>query len=146
MRWIVFIGMGAALTLVLGGGARPSPASIVPGSAEVAGVHRITRHPVFMGIGLFGLVHLLGSNVHGAELAFFGGFLVFALAGCAHQDRRKLATGGEDFRSFYDQTPFLPFTGPGTVTGLAEMRIPIAIGVVSAVVLRWFHPQLFGGM
>jgi uncharacterized membrane protein len=115
MRWLMYVGMGLAFALVVAGGARPSPASMVPGKAEVKGVFRITRHPVFMGIGLYGLIHLLVVPVNASELVFFGGFPVFAVAGCRHQDQRKLGTLGDDFRRVHDhrdrrghRSPLLP--------------------------------------
>ncbi len=78
VRGVQYAAMGAALALVVAGLARPSPASLVPGRAEVAGVFRIARHPTFAGIGIFGLAHLPGARVNATELAFFAGFPIFA--------------------------------------------------------------------
>jgi uncharacterized membrane protein len=141
---IVSVGMAVALVLAVGGMLTRSPVATAPGKAEVRGVFRITRHPLIMGIGLFGLMHLLGAEIHAAELAFFGGFVVFTLLGCRHQDQRKLVTAGEEFRRFHEQTPFLPFTGPGALQGLKEMPLAIAVGSVATAILRYFHPALFG--
>jgi len=145
VRAIMAVGMLVALTLAVAGMLTPSPASMVPGKAEVKGVFRITRHPLLMGMWLFGLMHLLGAQINAAELAFFGGFFVFALVGCRHQDQRKLVTAGEEFRRFHEQTPFLPFTGPGWLQGLKQMPVPIVVGFVVTGVVRYFHPTLFGG-
>ena len=142
---LMAVGMLVALTLAVAGMLTPSPAAMLPGKTEVKGVFRITRHPLFMGIGLFGLMHLLGTEVHAGELAFFGGFVVFSLLGCRHQDQRKLTTAGEDFRRFHEQTPFLPFTRPGSLQGLKQMPVAIALGIVVTAVVRYFHPTLFGG-
>jgi uncharacterized membrane protein len=141
---IASVGMVVALVLAVGGLLTPSPVSMLPSTTEVKGVFRITRHPLFMGMGLFGLMHLLGAQVHAGELAFFGGFVVFPLLGCRHQDQRKLVTAGEDFRRFQEQTPFLPFTRPGSLQGLKEMPLAIAVGIVAALILSYFHPALFG--
>jgi uncharacterized membrane protein len=141
---IMALGMLVALTLAVAGMLTPSPAAMLPGKTEVKGVFRITRHPLTMGIGLFGLMHLLGAQVHAAELAFFGGFVVFALLGCRHQDQRKLVTAGEEFRRFYEQTPFLPFTGPGALQGVKQMPVPIVVGIVATALLFYFHSALFG--
>ena len=145
VRWVAYLGMALALVLVVAGAMRPSPASVVPGSARVKGAFRITRHPVFMGVGLFGLMHLLTAQVSAAELAFFGGFAIFAPLGCHHQDQRKLATLGEDYRRFVAETPFLPFTGRETLRGLAEMPVAVAVGIAATVLIRYFHPLIFGG-
>lgn len=144
MRPLVYVGMVLAFTLAIGGNINPSPASIAPGDGTIRGVLRITRHPLFMGVGLFGLLHLAVARIHGADLAFFGGLPIVALIGCAHQDRRKLATGGESFRRFYEETSFLPF-GRGDFRALFEPPLALGIGVVATLLLRYFHPTLFGG-
>jgi uncharacterized membrane protein len=64
---------------------RPEPAR---------GVLRITRHPVMWGVGLWAAVHLV-ANGDLASLLFFGGFLLTALGGAWHLDRRLAATEGE---------------------------------------------------
>jgi uncharacterized membrane protein len=145
MRWIVYVGMGAAFALLVAALVRPSPASVAPGSSEVGGVYRVTRHPMFMSFGLYGLLHLCVVAVNAAELAFFAGFPLFALVGTRHQDQRKLATLGPAFQRFYAETPWLPFSRPaGVLAALREQPIPLAIGIALAAVVRWFHPALFG--
>jgi uncharacterized membrane protein len=144
LRWIMYAGMALALSLLVAALLRPSPAAIVPGKSEVAGAYHVTRHPLFMAVGIYGLLHLLVARVNATELAFFAGFPLFAWAGCRHQDRRKLATGGDEFRRFHAQTVFFPFTGPGALRGLREIRLPLVIGTGLATLLRVFHPQLFG--
>jgi uncharacterized membrane protein len=146
LRILEYVLMGVALALLVAGIVRPSPASLAPGKPEPAGVLRVTRHPVFMAIGIFGLAHLLVVSVNAADLAFFAGFPIFALLGCWHQDVRKLASGDAAFRHFHASTPFLPLSAPGALpTAVREDALPIAIGVAATVLLRWFHPQLFGG-
>jgi uncharacterized membrane protein len=140
----MYAGMALALSMLVAALVRPSPAGLVPGKAEVTGVYRITRHPLFMAVGIYGLLHLLVARVNATELAFFAGFPLFAWAGCRHQDQRKLATAGEDFRRFHAATGFLPFTRPGALAGLREMGLPIAVGVALATGLRCFHGRLFG--
>ena len=144
LRWAIYAAMGFAFVLIVGGFLRPSPAAVIPGDPRPRGVYRITRHPLFMGLALFGTLHLL-PNGSTADVAFFGGFPVFALIGAAHQDRRKLATDPK-FRAFYDATPFLPFTSATALQGVREL-LPVAavIGVALTVVVRWFHTSWFGG-
>ena len=145
LDWIVYLGMGVALTLLAAGFATPSPASLTGRDPSVRGVLRLTRPPVVMSAGLFGLLHLL-PNGRAADLAFFGGFAVFALLGTWHQDRRKLADGDAGFRAFYEGTPFFPFTGRDTLRGLRELSPWIvAVGVGLTVVVRLLHTPLFGG-
>jgi uncharacterized membrane protein len=144
LRWLGMIGMGLAFVLAVGGLLRPSPASLAPGSTEIAGALRITRHPLLMGIGLMGLMHLLMAPIHASDLAFFGGFPVFALIGCRHQDLRKLHSAGEKMRRFFAETPFLPFSRRGRARGLSEMPVALLVGIALAVVIRSFHDTLFG--
>jgi len=147
LRYAMYAGMGVALALVVGGFVTQSPAmQAKPGAdPEVRGVLRVTRHPVVMGMGLFGLVHLCAAQVHPAELAFFGGFPIWAVVGCRHQDQRKRANLGEPYRAFCARTAFLPFARGGVVGALREGAIPIAVAVAVAVVLRTFHTSWFGG-
>jgi uncharacterized membrane protein len=140
----MYAGMALALSMLVAALLRPSPAAIVPGTAEVGGAYHITRHPLFMAVGIYGLLHLLVARVNATELAFFAGFPLFAWVGCRHQDRRKLATGSDEFRRFHAQTVFFPFTGSGALRGLREIRLALVIGIALAIGLRIFHPQLFG--
>ena len=145
VRWTIYGLMGVALTMAVSGLVRPSPAALVPGDPTPRGMQRITRHPLFMGLGLFGLLHLI-PNGSAADVAFFGGFPLFALVGCFHQDRRKLATGAAGFRAFYDATPFLPFTGHDTLRGLRELSpLVVALGTFATLLIRHFHSRWFGG-
>jgi uncharacterized membrane protein len=144
VRWLGMAGMGVAFVLAVGGLLRPSPASLAPGRTEVAGALRITRHPLLMGFGLMGLMHLLMAPVNASDLVFFGGFPVFALIGCRHQDLRKLHSAGEKLQRFYAETPFLPFSRRGWPRGITEMPVALVVGIALAVVIRSFHDTLFG--
>lgn len=143
LRWIIYAGMGVAFSLAVAGLVRRSPASLGPGKAEVRGVFHVTRHPLFMGVGLFGLLHLGVAAVNAAELAFFGGFPIFVWLGCRHQDQRKLVTAGEAFRRFHAGTSFLP-RPTGILAALREQPVPIAAAIALTATLRWLHPSLFG--
>jgi len=145
LRWPMYVGMAGAFVLVAAALVRPSPAAIVPGEARPHGVYRITRHPLVMGIALFGALHLI-PNGSATDVAFFGGFVLFSLLGAWHQDRRKLALGAPGFHEFHAATPFLPFTGSDTLQGIREMSpAVVGAGIVATAVVRWFHPSWFGG-
>ena len=144
MRGVMFAGMGAAFALLVAGLVRPSPASVVPGAAEVRGIYHVTRHPVLMALGLYGLLHLCVVAVNATELAFFAGFPLFVAIGARHQDQRKLASM-PDYKRFYEATPFVPFSRPaGVAAALREQPIPIALAIGITALVRWFHPALFG--
>ena len=148
--WTIYVLQGVAWTLVVAGAIQPSPAMVagftgkMPERIEPRGVQRITRHAIFMGVALFGLLHL-PMNGFLTDAIFWAAFPVFTILGCWHQDQRKLATEGEVFRAFHAATPFLPFTGRDTLRGLSEMPLAIVIGVVLTLALRLLHGPLWRG-
>jgi uncharacterized membrane protein len=145
LRWPMYVGMAMVWVLAVAAFATPSPAGVVPGKARVAGVYRIARHPLFMAIAIFGMLHCLPNGTTG-DVAFFGGGALFAVIGAWHQDRRKLALGTPGYREFHAATPFLPFTGRETLRGLRELSpMVVTVGLVVTVIVRWFHPRWFGG-
>ncbi|MFQ5514658.1 MAG: NnrU family protein [Myxococcota bacterium] len=145
LEGILYVGMAFAFVMVTAALGRPSPAVLPTGPGQARGIYRITRHPLIMGFALFGALHLL-PNGAASDVAFFGGFVVFALLGCGHQDRRKLALGNPVFREFHAATPFLPFAGRQTLRGLRELSpLIVAIGVGLTVLVRSFHARWFGG-
>lgn len=143
---MIFV-MGVAVIMLVAGLVTPSPAAmnVLPDqSIEIKGVHYITRHGVFMGAGLFGLIHLI-PNGFASDIAFFGGFPIFAIVGCIHQDRRKLVTDAVRYGEFHAATPLIPFTGRETLRGLRELSfVAYAVGISLTIALRYFHAQWFG--
>jgi uncharacterized membrane protein len=145
LRATVYVAMGVAFILVVASQVRPSPASLVPGDSKPRGIYRITRHPFLMGVALFALAHLL-PNGSTADVAFFGGFALFAFLGAWHQDARKRALEAPRVATFYEATPFLPFTGRETARGLAELSpVTIVLAIAATVAVRYFHTGWFGG-
>lgn len=143
LTFVVTLGATVGFVVMAGGLLQPSPAGMTGGSMEPRGVLRITRHPLFMGLGIVGLFHLL-PNASASDLAFFAGLPLFAIVGCAHQDRRKLAEHVPGYEAFVAATPFLPFAGRETLRGLAEMGpVRIGVGIVLALGVRWAH-RFFG--
>jgi len=137
--WPVQAATAVGVLLAVAGIVTPAPSSLGGGRTEVRGVHRITRHPVIMGLGWLGLFHLV-YNASATDVAFFAGFPAFAVAGCWHQERRMLAARGPDFRAYVEATPFLPFTGRSALQGLRELSPAIwAAGLAAAITIRWLH-------
>lgn len=144
LDWALYLAMGVAFVLVVASFTPSNPSRLGGGPGVAQGVFRITRHPLFMGIALWALLHLV-PNGSSADVAFFGGMVVFSLVGAMHQDRRKLATGTPGYREFYQATPLLPFSGADTLRGLRELPpLALVIGVALTVALRVFHEDLFG--
>jgi len=143
VREFAYVGLGGAFALMVAGLLRPSPASLGSSKREPAGVLRITRHPLFMGLGALGLFHLLVVPVYVSDLVFLAGLPIFACLGCAHQDRRKLHEDAEQFRPFNASTPFLPFARPAeAIRGIREDARTLGLGVLLAVGVRYLHPLL----
>ena len=143
LRWVIYLGMTVAFVLLVAALMTPSPVSIAaPDNVALRGVHRLTRHGLFMGLGLFGLLHLV-VNGYATDVAFFAGFPIFAVLGSWHQDLRKRESL-DGYREFCAKTPFLPFTGRETLRGLRELSpVAVVIGAAVAIVLRWYHHLLF---
>jgi uncharacterized membrane protein len=142
LRVLLYLGMTLGLILTVGSLLRPSPASLIPNApSEARGVYRITRHPLVLGLALVWALHLV-PNASTADVAFFGGFVLFSLAGAWHQDARKLHAGDAKFRAFHAATSFLPF-GRG-VSGLTDLPpLVVAIGVLAALGIRWLHGSIW---
>lgn len=127
---------------------QPSATGMVPGAAvQARGIIRITRHPLFVGLGLWDLGHAL-SNGFLSDVIFFGGFALFGLVGGVHQDARKRATAGEQLAPFFAETSLLPFAAIlGGRTRFVPGEIPplgLAVGVLVATGLYLAHGWMFG--
>ena len=145
VEFVLVLANVVGFVLAVAGVMTPSPASITGAPVdEPRGVHRITRHAVFMGMGIWALAHLV-ANGYASDVAFFGGIVAFVLIGSWHQDRRKLAAGDPRFERFHAATAFIPFTGRNGLRGLMELP-PLAaiIGVAIALVARYLHPSIGG--
>jgi len=143
VREFAYTGMGVAFALMVAGVLRPSPASLGSRNGEATGVLRITRHPLFMGLGAVGLFHLLVVPVYASDFVFLAGLPLFSCLGCAHQDRRKLHDDGEAFQRFHAATAFLPFARPAeAIRGIREDALRLGLGVLLAVGVRYLHPLL----
>ena len=74
-RGIALVCMLIAIELIVLMLANPSPASMMPGSYEPHGIIHVTRHPMNMGLALFGLAHILANGTVG-DVAFFATFVL----------------------------------------------------------------------
>jgi uncharacterized membrane protein len=68
-------------------------------------MQRVTRHALFMGLGLFSLGSMLSSRRF-AEMLLWAGNPIFGAVGAWHQDQRLRKTKPAEF---YEQTSFMPF-------------------------------------
>jgi len=142
LTWLVYALMTVGVLLLVAGFVSPSPTSFIArgGPPQVRGVHRITRHPVIMGFGWLGAVHLI-PNASVTDVAFFAGLPLFAVVGCRHQELRMAVRRGPEFAAYLATTPFLPFAGAGALRGLREIPLRIwAAAIALSATLRWLHP------
>ena len=142
---IVELGVVLAFALMVGGALTPAPSShLYRGKAiGVRGVVAITRHPLMMGIGLWAACHALVNGWAG-DLAFFGLFALSAWGGAWHQDLRK-TEANPAYAEFKEKTSFFPWPTPSALAAVgARGWITMGMGAFLAVVVRMFHPFLFG--
>jgi uncharacterized membrane protein len=138
-------------SLIAGGVLTKNPAALgmedtLDRPDAVNGVLRITRHPVMWGMTLWATIHII-ANGDIATLLFFGGFLLTALLGSLHLDRRMAATQGERWQRFVAVTSYIPFVA--IISGRqswswVELRRPIAWGLGLFGLFLLLHPYLFG--
>jgi len=135
------------IAMIVAGVLRPSPALAgIKQAWGARGLTRITRHPLFMGIALWALSHLL-LNGFVTDVLFFGGLLAFSLAGAAHQDARKRATEEERLGQFLAESSYWPFAaviaGRNRVIWQELPWLALAIGAGAAVGIYALHPWAF---
>jgi uncharacterized membrane protein len=101
-----------AAMLVVIGLATPNPTSAGQ-EGRVAdppqGIVRVTRHPFLTGVGLWAIVHLIGTG-DAASLVFFATWAVVAVAGTVSIDaKRRRLLGAAAWEPFAAQTSIVPF-------------------------------------
>jgi uncharacterized membrane protein len=138
----------ASFTSAIGGLFQPSALSMTGGGVVKAqGLGRITRHPLFMSLNVWALAHLL-VNGFASDVAFFGGFVLYGIVGCAHQDARKRATEAARLSTYFAETSLFPFgaiaRGRNRLV-LAELPwLGLAVGAALSTAIYLLHPWLFG--
>jgi len=136
-----------AIALIVGAVLHPSPALVgIKQAWGARGLTRITRHPLFMGIALWALSHLL-LNGFLTDVLFFGGMLAFSLAGAAHQDARKRAIEEDRLGQFFAESSYWPFgaiiAGRNRIIWPELPWIALAIGAAAAIGIYALHPWAF---
>lgn len=132
------------IALIVAGVLQPSPALAgITKAAGSRGLTRIMRHPLFTGIALWAASHLL-LNGFVTDVLFFGGLLVFSLAGAAHQDARKRITDRERLGPFLAETSMWPFAailaGRNRIAWGELPWIGLILGAAAAIGIYALHP------
>jgi uncharacterized membrane protein len=112
------------------------------GGLQVAGITRVTRHPMLWAFTLWALAHLL-VNGHLAGLLLFGAILVTALNGMVSIDRKRAASLGAAWGDFARRTSRLPFAA--ILAGRSELNLGelaswrLGLGVALFIAALWLH-------
>jgi uncharacterized membrane protein len=135
------------IAMIVAGVLHPSPALAgIKQAWGARGLTRITRHPLFMGISLWALSHLL-LNGFVTDVLFFGGVLAFSVPGAAHRAARTRATEEERLGQFLAESSFWPFAaviaGRNRVIWRELPWVALAIGAGAAVGIYALHSWMF---
>ena len=120
---------------------------VPPDQVEARGMVRITRHAGLLGLGLWGLAHLI-VNGDVASHWLYGTIAFEGLIAPLNLDRKYRARYGEAWKKFTEQTSYLPFVA--IISGrnklvLSELNIWGAlVGVGLFAFVLYFHQSWFG--
>jgi uncharacterized membrane protein len=123
-----------------------SPMMVLVGKVrEPRGLERISRHPFFSGLVLLSGAHvLLATRLTGA--LFFGGLILVAVIGSAHQAgklRRRHGPGYGDFLAVTSAVPFAAIAAGRQRLVAAELPwLYLLLGAAAGVGLHALHPNL----
>jgi uncharacterized membrane protein len=136
-----------SFTLAIAAIFQPGPVAVGPRTRTRAyGITRITRHPLFMNIGVWAFAHVV-LNGFLNDVLFFGGVALVGLFGCMHQDARKKITEKGALDEYYAETSLLPFVAIATGRGrLVLSELPwlcMAVGAAISVALYVYHTEMF---
>lgn len=140
-----------AFVLLVGAFTAPNPSSVggekLLGRDEPArGLLRVTRHPFLWSVVLWAVAHLL-VNADVGSLLFFGSLALTALRGAFDIDGKRRRTNPEEFARFEAKTSNVPFAallaGRNRLV-LAELWLPVTLGVALALASIALHPRVFG--
>ncbi len=146
--------MPFAMILVLGGFLVKNPTLVGAESllakgegADLAqGVTRITRHPFQWGVLIWSISHMI-ANGDANSVVFFSAFGLLAALGTVAMDRKKAASSGSGWSAYAQSTSNVPFAaiiGGRNRLVLAELWLPVLIGLAGYAVLAWGHVWVSG--
>lgn len=141
-----------AFIMVATGAITPNPTAVMSESAldnQVAGIMKITRHPLQWGIFLFSVAHL-AANGDQASIWLFSTLAILSFVGMLNMDARRRAETDEKWQSFLSQTSMLPFgamiSGKQKFTMADINWIGLGAGVGLYALIYWFHSWVSGGV
>jgi uncharacterized membrane protein len=152
-HWVAALLLPLALVLLGAGVLVPNPLSIAfvtrPFDPRSPGAVAITRHPILLGLGLWGVAHV-PANGHLVGLLLFGTLGVFGFIGMAVTESRRRKVLGEDgWQVLAGPTSMVPFGA--ILRGRARWptdRVTVVgalLGLLAAIFLLFYgHIWLFG--
>src|SRR6266481_131544 len=148
IRFLSWLLMFVAVILLVASFVSPNPGMIgAPSRRDGAiGVLKLTRHPSFVAISIFGFAHLLMNGWLG-DVIFFATFPALGILGGIHQDTRKIRELGDTYREFKAKTSFVPFaallSGRQQWTSADMPWAAIGAGTVLTIAIVALHPIIF---
>ncbi|OSQ46716.1 NnrU family protein [Thalassospira alkalitolerans] len=123
---------------------QPCPLSIgrkIGFDLDHPGINRFTRHPLLLGMMLWGLGHIL-PNGDLVAFMFFGGSVIFAIAGFARMEKIRAKHMDEaEYKAILAGTR--RFDLAGIVHGAFGWR-DVMLGIVLYGAILWAHPYVIG--
>ncbi len=149
--WLPIVFMPIAFVFAVGAFTVPNPTAVagervLRSAVPARGMLRVTRHPFLWGVMLWSAAHLL-VNGNVPAVLLFGSMLATAAAGTRDIDRKRAATGGEEWARYVAVTSNLPFAAIAAKRNrleVSELVLPIVLGLVLAAVVAHFHTTWFG--
>ena len=142
--------MPFAFILLVSGLMAKNPTAVMSDAAveaPLAGILKITRHPVQWAILLWAVGHII-SNGDQASITFFGTFALLAAVGMAAIDARRRFREEPAWQRFYATTGSVPLAA--LISGKTSLKsnelnwLAIGIGIVLFVVVYIFHKAIAG--
>jgi uncharacterized membrane protein len=117
----------------------PNPdASKALAAQSPSGMFLVTRHPMMWGFALWGVAHILVAP-RTDNFIFVGSIIFLALVGAWAQERKKIATLGDGWRSWQARTSYWPRLSQ---LGSIGWRLWLA-GIALWLIATWAH-NFFG--
>lgn len=134
-------------TLAIASLFQPGPVAVGPRVRTRAyGITRITRHPLFMNVGVWAFAHVL-LNGFVNDVLFFGGIALVGLFGCMHQDARKKITEKGTLDEYFAETSLVPFaaiaSGRGRFVASELPWLGMMIGAAISLAIYVYHTEMF---
>lgn len=149
--WVAKGMLLVAVPLLVMGLLVKNPTQVMMGSTvgdDLAGLLKITRHPIQWSIMIFAIAHLL-ANGDVASLWLFGTLLFVSFFGALSMDARRRKETDPKWKKFMAGTSFLPFHA--LLAGKARLAwselnwLACLLGLAVYALLYWLHGPISGG-